>query len=91
MEWLPALSVVAKLAVPLLSKMLPEIGVAPSKKVTLPVAVVGVTLARSVSGVPAKTGFEAEIARTLTCAFILIMTVCKNTGLVDAPTWLLPV
>jgi hypothetical protein len=84
MEWLPALREVAKLAVPLLSGMLPEIAVAPSKKVTLPVAVLGATLAKNVSGVPAKTGFVAEITRRLMSALTLVITVCTNTALVDA-------
>jgi hypothetical protein len=54
--WLPTVRLeVVKLAVPPLSAPVPKAAV-PSRKVTVPVAVEGVTVARRVTAVPAVTG-----------------------------------
>ena len=91
MEWLPTPSAeVVKLAVPALSGMLPEMAVAPSKNVTLPVAEAGATLAVKVSDVPTVAGFVPAVRFKLTLALALA-TVCTNAALVDAASLLSPV
>ena len=57
MEWLPALNAeVVKAAVPPMRGRLPEIGVVPSKKIMVPVADAGATLAENVSAAPMGAG-----------------------------------
>ncbi len=91
MEWLPALNAEeVKLAEPLTRGRLPEMAVSPSKKITLPVAEAGVTLAVKVSAVPEAAGFEPAVRLTLMTALGLA-TVCISMGLVDAANLLSPV
>lgn len=91
MVWLPAPSAdVVKLAVPAFNGTLPEIAVEPSKKMTLPVAALGTTLAVKVITVPNVAGLA--LAARLTLVFALgAATVCTNAALVDAASRLLPV
>lgn len=91
MEWLPAANpAVVKLATPLLRGVLPEMAVPPSKKITVPVAEMGATLAVNVSAVPDAEGFVPAVRFTLMLALGLA-TVCRSMGLVDAATLLAPV
>src|ERR1700753_2676891 len=92
-EWLPAASAdVVKLAVPALRGTLPEMAVAPSKKVTLPVAEVGATLAVKVRAAPTVAGFAPAVRLMPTLALALTTaTVCTNATLVVAATRLSPV
>ena len=54
MEWVPETSVeVVNLAVPLLTGIAAETGMVPSKNTTVPVAVLGDTVAVNVAGAPA--------------------------------------
>jgi hypothetical protein len=82
-EWVPAAKVeVLKLAVPpLIRGTLPEMAIATSKKITVPVADAGVTLAVKVRGAPNTEGSVPALRRRLTAEFTLgLFTVCDNGG-----------
>lgn len=85
MEWVPPPKAeVLKLAVPKVRGKLEEIATGPSKKVTVPVAEDGVTLAVKVNEVPNTEGFVPLLRRTLIEEFALgLFTVCNSAA--DVP------
>lgn len=78
------------LAEPPTSGRSPEMGVLPSKNITVPVAALGVTLAVKVRESPTREGFvpAASVTATLVLAFT---TFWVKAALVEAVSRLLPV
>jgi hypothetical protein len=71
--------------VPLLRLRLPEIGVAPSRNTTLPVAEAGVTFAMKVSELPNTDGLFPALKLNDVVEFALgLFTVCENAADVEA-------
>jgi hypothetical protein len=72
-------------AAPLLRVRLPEIGVAPSKNTTVPVAEAGVTFAMNVSELPKADGLVPALKLKDVTEFVLgLFTVCENAADVEA-------
>ena len=79
-----------KAAVPLMRGRSPEIGVVPSKKMMVPVAEAGATLAENVSAAPIAAGLAPAVREMLILALGLV-TACVSAELTDAPNVLFPV
>jgi len=80
MEWDPTTKLeVAKVAVPPLRGAVPSVA-APSKKVTVPVAAAGATLAEKVTSIPPLDGLRLEDKAVVVLVLGAEFTVCETAG-----------
>jgi len=80
MEWEPAAKPeVEKVAIPPLNAPLPKV-IAPSKKVTVPLAVAGETVAVKVTDCPGVDGLRLDARPIVVLVLVEVFTVCVRMG-----------